>query len=165
MATCYFTFYKDITLTKIAHFSKRHYHLSFCGVKVSGDSVARYSQVCSSAMLLLLMQEVKMYGIGVSLCGITFIQSFVKLCQLVQKFKMVYPARWSHKLPFFAFQEGKQPINLTDCVTHMVEVPCVIFMEPYCWTQNCVDLHVYLCISIFLSLVYPEMNSTLLKPK
>jgi hypothetical protein len=55
MATCYFTFYKDITLTKIAHFSKRHYHLSFCGVKVSGDSVARYSQVCSSAMLLLLM--------------------------------------------------------------------------------------------------------------
>jgi len=40
---------------KIAYFSKWHYHLSFCGLKVSGASVAPYSQVFTFAMLLLLI--------------------------------------------------------------------------------------------------------------
>ena len=40
---------------KTVYFSKRHYHVSFCGLKVSGASVAPYSQVFTSAMLLLLL--------------------------------------------------------------------------------------------------------------
>lgn len=43
---------------KIAYFSKQHYCVSFCGLKVSGASVSPYPQVFTSTMLLLLMLKI-----------------------------------------------------------------------------------------------------------
>jgi hypothetical protein len=49
---------------------------------LSAASVTMTSQVCESAMLLLLIEEIKKYEIWMASNGLTFIPNFVKIGQL-----------------------------------------------------------------------------------
>jgi hypothetical protein len=74
----YFKFYKT---GKISHFSKNYYNTYW----VSGANVIPTSFVCICAILLLLMVEIKMYGLAVSSNDTMFTPGFVGTSQLFHK--------------------------------------------------------------------------------
>jgi hypothetical protein len=64
---CYFTFYKNITLTTAKYFTKIYYYISVPRPKVCGGSAATTLQLRASAMLLTVAG--RMSGVGVSSNG------------------------------------------------------------------------------------------------
>ena len=75
---CHVTFYKNITLTKAAHFLKLYYSTPFQDPMISVANIAPVSQVCVSTMLLLLIVQIRRWS------GLKWL-NFCKFGQMIKK--------------------------------------------------------------------------------
>jgi hypothetical protein len=100
----YFTFYKNIALTKHVCFFRVYYRLSFLKKKMSGVTVASAPEVRASSMFCYCSHETENYGIQYH----TGLPDFVKIGGLVQKLKWeTHRQRDDPISRLFLFKSGK----------------------------------------------------------
>jgi hypothetical protein len=80
-------FYKNVASSEVAYIYKICYHTSFQDTKIVGADVASASQVHTSTVVLLLIVKNGTYGFQIASGGITSVQSFMKIREMVQKLK------------------------------------------------------------------------------
>jgi hypothetical protein len=100
----YFLFLTKMVLLKVVHPLKK-----FHGPTLTGASFASTSEFWTPAILECIRYGIKMYGVEVSFNGMTSLQNFIKIYQLVQKLlggggggTRRQTDWWSHK-PHFPF--------------------------------------------------------------